>query len=412
MKKRLRKSLLMMIICLALTILAIPTVTYADFSQDTIKQVQTKLNELGYDCGAPDGIAGQHTIEAVQKYQAEKGLEVTNEINEELLSSLGMQDINIPGISVSAFVDRYNTAINEYNQIAERDGYTKAKTISGLSSGTHDYKPDGDRAGIIKLNDGEKNDYDKVGSFSIYCLTDGWYDKALFTGQIISCIYAFDESLSSFYDAGNLYSQLMESNNDSLSNGDISYYNSSISGFVHISGKVSGFEAAIEKVLAEEADKGAAVSDENDIEQSQIIGQEGIIIKTPEDINSLFSTVIGEKENFENIFSIELDNYSSNSESDNTYNINNSIFLDYPCSIEIEIKNDNIIKSIYISFDEQISKADYDKLSKAVDEGLKTRNPEVDEYDDHVCWKADSCYVTDLKIRDDYPSYIYMYRSY
>lgn len=63
-----------------------PIKTYTD--ADTIKKVQEALNAAGYDCGAPDGIAGSGTKAAIEKYQTDKSLRVTGTITEELLKSL------------------------------------------------------------------------------------------------------------------------------------------------------------------------------------------------------------------------------------------------------------------------------------------------------------------------------------
>ena len=66
-----------------------PVVTYTD--ADTVKRVQEALNAAGYDCGAPDGIAGDGTKGQVQKYQTDNGLSVTGTITDELINSLGIQ---------------------------------------------------------------------------------------------------------------------------------------------------------------------------------------------------------------------------------------------------------------------------------------------------------------------------------
>lgn len=60
-----------------------PMKSYTD--AETVKKVQEALNAAGYDCGAPDGIAGQ-----IEKYQADKGLTVTGTITDEVLASLGI----------------------------------------------------------------------------------------------------------------------------------------------------------------------------------------------------------------------------------------------------------------------------------------------------------------------------------
>lgn len=58
--------------------------------KEIIKQAQTALNEAGYDCGKPDGIAGKGTAGAVTNYQTDKGLNITGTITHELLISLGI----------------------------------------------------------------------------------------------------------------------------------------------------------------------------------------------------------------------------------------------------------------------------------------------------------------------------------
>lgn len=57
---------------------------------ETVKKVQAALNEAGYDCGTPDGIAGAKTYEAMHAYQQERGLTVTDAITDELLEAMGI----------------------------------------------------------------------------------------------------------------------------------------------------------------------------------------------------------------------------------------------------------------------------------------------------------------------------------
>ena len=55
-----------------------------------IKQVQTRLNELGYDCGTPDGSLGPKTKEVVKAFQKDKGLVVDGVIGPQTLKALGL----------------------------------------------------------------------------------------------------------------------------------------------------------------------------------------------------------------------------------------------------------------------------------------------------------------------------------
>lgn len=60
-------------------------------NQETIQKVQTALNEAGYECGTPDGIAGAKTYEALNAYQEANGLPVTNDITDSLLQKMNLQ---------------------------------------------------------------------------------------------------------------------------------------------------------------------------------------------------------------------------------------------------------------------------------------------------------------------------------
>lgn len=56
--------------------------------QETIKLVQSLLNCMGYDCGTPDGIAGNNTKNAIMEYQKLKGKDATGNVTTDLLADL------------------------------------------------------------------------------------------------------------------------------------------------------------------------------------------------------------------------------------------------------------------------------------------------------------------------------------
>ena len=60
--------------------------------KETIQSVQTALNEAGYDCGTPDGIAGRNTQAAISAFQQDNGLNETGTATHELLLALGIID--------------------------------------------------------------------------------------------------------------------------------------------------------------------------------------------------------------------------------------------------------------------------------------------------------------------------------
>ena len=57
---------------------------------ETIRKVQEALNRAGYDCGTPDGIAGNNTNQAIRDYKTDKGLSQNAAITDDLLSALGL----------------------------------------------------------------------------------------------------------------------------------------------------------------------------------------------------------------------------------------------------------------------------------------------------------------------------------
>lgn len=58
--------------------------------KETVQKVQQILNNDGYNCGTPDGVAGKNTKAAISEYQKTEGLTVTGVIDDELLSAMGL----------------------------------------------------------------------------------------------------------------------------------------------------------------------------------------------------------------------------------------------------------------------------------------------------------------------------------
>ena len=67
--------------------------TYTD--KGTVKKVQQALNNAGYNCGTPDGIAGKKTYAAISSYQKDKGLAQTEQIDDALLQALGLAEASV-----------------------------------------------------------------------------------------------------------------------------------------------------------------------------------------------------------------------------------------------------------------------------------------------------------------------------
>ena len=63
---------------------------YTDKS--TVLLVQQTLNNLGYNCGSADGVAGSKTKEQINAYEKDHGLTVNGAVTDQLLESLGIAD--------------------------------------------------------------------------------------------------------------------------------------------------------------------------------------------------------------------------------------------------------------------------------------------------------------------------------
>lgn len=107
-----------------------PVVEYKDAT--TIRIVQQALNDAGYNCGNPDGVAGGKTTEAVTKYQTDKGLSVNGLVTDELLQALNVVEKVQDAVQKEASKGEYSGDYT-YDQLARNpDTYTGNKIkISG-----------------------------------------------------------------------------------------------------------------------------------------------------------------------------------------------------------------------------------------------------------------------------------------
>ena len=81
-------ALLAVSLCLPAVAGESPARIYTDGA--TVQKVQQALNDAGFDCGAPDGVAGARTKRAIQDYQAAAGMEQTGAIDDDLLAAMGL----------------------------------------------------------------------------------------------------------------------------------------------------------------------------------------------------------------------------------------------------------------------------------------------------------------------------------
>lgn len=107
-----------------------PVTEYQDAT--TIRIVQQALNEAGYNCGTPDGVAGGKTTEAITSYQTAKGITVNGLVTDELLQSLGVVEKVQEAVKAETSKGEYGSGYT-YDQLARNpDTYMGQKVkISG-----------------------------------------------------------------------------------------------------------------------------------------------------------------------------------------------------------------------------------------------------------------------------------------
>lgn len=92
------------------TLTAAFAATYTD--KDTVKKVQQALNDAGYECGTPDGIAGKKTAAAITQYRTDKGLEVSDTIDDALLEAMGLAEADkVTDITLENFIGTWKMDI-------------------------------------------------------------------------------------------------------------------------------------------------------------------------------------------------------------------------------------------------------------------------------------------------------------
>lgn len=89
------KKLLAVIIALAVMISMVSVVAEAIYTDsDTVRSVQQKLSDLGYDIGGVDGKLGKKTQGAIRDIQSKNGLDQTGNIDDALLGILGLRTVS------------------------------------------------------------------------------------------------------------------------------------------------------------------------------------------------------------------------------------------------------------------------------------------------------------------------------
>ena len=65
-----------------------PATVNRRFGNDEVREIQAKLESLGYDPGPVDGVFGPQTVSAVKRYEMAIGREPTGAVDQRLLERL------------------------------------------------------------------------------------------------------------------------------------------------------------------------------------------------------------------------------------------------------------------------------------------------------------------------------------
>lgn len=96
-----------------------------------IKAAQQALNVAGYDAGPADGKAGSRTVEAIRRYQADKGLVGDGNLDDATLALLLKRNAAPVQKHVAALNEKINTLAHYYDANGNKTGILAA-TASGL----------------------------------------------------------------------------------------------------------------------------------------------------------------------------------------------------------------------------------------------------------------------------------------
>ncbi|MBS6118100.1 MAG: peptidoglycan-binding protein [Clostridiales bacterium] len=178
------------------TLASINTVSYSD--QTIIKDVQSKLNSFGYNCGTPDGIAGSGTQAAIQKYRTDKNLTDDTQIDAELLNSLN--DANNTATNTPSTEDSSKVSISFSSSVPnDVTGKWRLATTSSEADVTSYalnyykayFKSDDEIHGIVNKSNGTTCSLSVVGnllSVVVHKYVEGEENdaKMLFAGDVIA----------------------------------------------------------------------------------------------------------------------------------------------------------------------------------------------------------------------------------
>lgn len=214
----------------AIVVYASDVTNQGSFSDsNTIKSAQGILNLFGYNCGNPDGVMGEQTKTAISQFQEDVGLDVTGELNYDVVDYL------LAGVPMNVFTKRYNEAID----------YSNKKYETNLQHGSFDDNTEEYCANnnlVLSLNPNLSN-RKMIGNINIYSGKNG-YDPIEASGEMGAAVYAFDISIDTPYDAYTLLINVQTASGGTYSADGITFDNYSGSGMIAIKAEYDNFSSS------------------------------------------------------------------------------------------------------------------------------------------------------------------------
>ncbi|MEO0991917.1 MAG: caspase family protein, partial [Pseudomonadota bacterium] len=152
-----------------------PEVTDRGVSRQQVSNVQARLNILGFEAGPVDGAAGRRTRNAIRAYQQRKGLPVTGQIDQRLLTNLRA---DVSNTDLVAYRERIGRPVDQFRRNNRLNGFCKrhgAEVLNrpGLPDGSPNcLRPHFQNGRIVAL-DWYRNG--QVSRLNVSGGTAGWY---------------------------------------------------------------------------------------------------------------------------------------------------------------------------------------------------------------------------------------------
>ncbi|MCR4611018.1 MAG: peptidoglycan-binding protein, partial [Lachnospiraceae bacterium] len=203
----------------------------------TITSVQVVLSSMGYDCGGSTGVLDDVTGDAIRRYQNDHGLDADGVITNALLESLSSNEssLKIPGMSLENFINRYNSAVVN----TSGNGVSSMNLLADISDSSLGYDLDNQSSVKMWINEGFGNSQDIVGKTRIKTQNSGSMSNVA-KEEIVNCIYAIDDSLTTRAEAEEIYNRIIQSNG-SVSEDGILYELEMNEEMISISAEYEGF---------------------------------------------------------------------------------------------------------------------------------------------------------------------------